>query len=205
MLKFSGIVSILLHPVFLMVYIFGVAVTVDPYIQFVMPPARVQPMILILIINTVVLPVAAILFIKNRGLVSSIYLPSPAERRMGLIIVFIFYLITYILWRQLSLPHSFLSIFSAILVSLLLVYVLVPHFNISMHTLAIGGLIGTLLGLFKAHAFIDVFALVGALFLFGLSGTARLLLHAHTAREINWGVLSGVLIFYLFVGSSYYF
>jgi len=205
MQKISGIVSLLLHPVFIIVYIFGVAVTVDPYIQFVMPPDRVRPMILILMINTVLLPIAAILFLKHKGIVKSIYLSSASERRIGIIIIFAFYLITYILWRQLTLPHSFLSVFSAVLTSLVVVYIVAPRFNISMHTLAAGGLIGTLLGLFKAHAFLDMYALAGALLMFGLSATARLLVHAHTAREINWGAFVGVLLFYLFVGSSYYF
>lgn len=205
MQKLAGIVSVILHPVFIIVYIFGVAVTVDPYIQFVMPMDRVRPMILILMINTVILPITAILYLKHKGIVKSIYLASASERRAGIIIVFAFYLITYILWRQLTLPHSFLSIFSAVLSSLVIVYIVAPRFNISMHTLAIGGLIGTLLGLFKVHAFIDMYALTGALLLFGLSATARLLLHAHTAREINWGAFVGVLLFYLFVGSNYYF
>jgi len=205
MQKISGIVSLLLHPVFIIVYIFGVAVTVDPYIQFVMPPERVRPMILILIINTVFLPIAAILFLKYKGIVQSIYLASASERRIGIIIVFAFYMITYVLWRQLTLPHSFLSVFSAVLTSLVVVYIVAPRFNISMHALAAGGLTGTLLGLFKAHAFIDMYALTGALLMFGLSATARLLLHAHTAREINWGAFVGVLLFYLFVGSNYYF
>lgn len=205
MQKLSGIVSVILHPVFIIVYIFGVAVTVDPYIQFVMPLDRVRPMILILMINTVLLPIAAILYLKHKGIVNSIYLTSVSERRTGIIIVFAFYIITYILWRQLTLPHSFLSIFSAVLISLIIVYFIAPRFNISMHTLAIGGLIGTLLGLFKVHAFIDMYALAGALLLFGLSATARLLLHAHTAREINWGAFVGILLFYLFVGNNYYF
>jgi hypothetical protein len=205
MQKISEIISLLLHPVFMIVYIFGMAVTVDPYIQFVMPPDRVKPMILILMINTVILPITAILFMKYKGIVKSIYLTSPSERRIGIIIVFAFYMITYVLWRQLTLPHSFLSIFSAVLTSLVLVYFITPRFNISMHSLAAGGLIGALLGLFKAHAFIDMYALAGGLLLLGLSATARLLLHAHTAREINWGAFVGILLFYFFVGSSYYF
>jgi hypothetical protein len=205
MQKVSEIISLLLHPVFIIVYIFGLAVTVDPYIQFVMPPDRVRPMILILMINTVILPIAAILFLKYKGVVKSIYLSTPSERRIGILIIFAFYLITYILWRQLTLPHSFLSIFSAVLTSLALVFIVTPRFNISMHALAAGGLVGTLLGLFKAHAFIDIYALAGTLLILGLSATARLLLHAHTAREINWGAFVGILLFYFFVGSSYYF
>ena len=139
MQKLSGIVSVILHPVFIIVYIFGAAVTVDPYIQFVMPIDRVRPMILILMINTVLLPITAILYLKHKGIVKSIYLASVSERRTGIIIVFTFYMITYILWRQLTLPHSFLSIFSAVLLSLVIVYIVSPRFNISMHTLAIGG------------------------------------------------------------------
>ena len=162
-------------------------------------------MILILLVNTVILPIAAILFLKHKGVVDSIFLDTPRERRTGVLIVLAFYLITYILWRQLTLPHSFLSVFSAVLVSLSLVFVIVPKFNISMHTIAAGGLIGTLLGLFKAHAFIDVYALTGAFLMFGLSATARLLLNAHTPKEINWGAFVGIVLFYLFVGQGYYF
>jgi hypothetical protein len=205
MQKAAGLISVVFHPVFILVYLFGAAIAIDPYIQFVMPPARVRPMILILTINTVLLPIAAILFIKSRGLVQSIYLTSAKERRLGLVIVFVFYIITYVLWRQLTLPHSFLAIFSAVLVTLLLVYILVPYLKISMHTLAVGGMIGTFLGLFKAHGFIDIPALAIGFGLFGISGTARLILHAHTAREINYGVLTGIVVFYVFVGDSFYF
>ena len=205
MQKLAGILSLIFHPVFMIIYIFGAMVVVDPYIRFIMPVERVRPMVIILIINTVILPVSAILFLKYKGLVKSIYLTNPSERRIGITVVFAFYLITYLLWRRLTLPYSFLSVFSAVLTSLIIVFILAPRFNISMHAVAAGGLIGTLLGLFKVHAFIDVYALVGALLVFGMSATSRLILHAHTARQINWGLLVGVLIFYLFAGGNFYF
>ena len=205
MLQLSKIISFLLHPIFLFVYLFIIAVAVDSYLQFVMPPEQGKPLLIILVINTIVLPVVSLLFLLKRGAIQSIYLTNPKDRKIGVLVMFVFYLITYILIRKLAVPQSFLAIFCGVLVSLVIVFFISGYFNISMHALAVGGLIGTLFGLFKAHAFINLYALAGAFILFGLSATSRLLLKAHTAREINFGALIGIILFYLIVGNNYYF
>lgn len=169
----------------------------DPYLQYLIPVSRMKPILLLLLVNTIIMPLATFFYLKKKGVFTSLFLEEKNERKIGILILFIFHLVTYILWRKLDLPGAFISLFFGILLSLALVFFVSNYFKISLHALAFAGLVGAIVGLYRAHGFIDYSILAIAIIGLGFISSARLLLQAHRPVEVNWGALTGFIILYI--------
>ena len=192
--------SYIFHPVFIPVYMLLLVYGSDPYLQYIIPQSRMKPLLWLLLINTVIMPLITFFYLKNKGVFTSMFLEKKEERKIGIIILFLFHLVTYILWRKLELPTSFVSLFFGILISLVFAYFITNYFKISLHTMAFGGIVGALAGLYRVHGFIDYSILAAAILGLGVIATSRLILNAHRPIEINLGALSGLIILYLSTG-----
>ena len=192
--------SYVFHPIFVPVYMLLFVYASDPYLQYLMPVNRMKPVLILLLVNTIIMPLISFFYLKKKGVFTSMFLEKKNERKIGILILFIFHLMTYVLWRKIELPASFLSLFFGILISLVLVFFISGYFKISLHTLAFGGVVGALLGLFRAHGFLDYSVLAFALLSLGIIASSRLLLNAHSAKEVNIGALLGILVLYLTSG-----
>lgn len=176
----------------------------DPYIQYLIPVTRMKPILLLLLVNTIIMPLLTFFYLKKKGVFTSLFLEEKNERKIGIMILFIFHLVTYVLWRKLELPSTFVSLFLGILLSLLLVFFISNYFKISLHALAFGGIVGAILGLYRAHGFIDFSILAIAIMGLGLISSARLILQAHQPKEVNWGALCGFVLLYITAGFTLY-
>ena len=150
------------------------------------------------------MPLLTFVYLRKRGVFTSLFLEKSDERKIGILILFLFHLITYLLWRKLELPASFNSLFFGILISLALVYFISGYFRISLHTLAFGGIVGAVVGLYRAHGFIDYSILSVAILGLGIIASSRLILNAHTPREINWGAFVRFMSLYICAGFTFY-
>jgi hypothetical protein len=192
--------SYVFHPVFIPVYMLLFVYGSDPYLQYIIPISRLKPLLWLLVINTIIMPLLTFFYLKSRGIITSLFLEKSEERKIAIIILFLFHLVTYILWRKLELPTSFLSLFFGILISLIFAYFISGYLKISLHTMAFGGVVGAILGLYRAHGFIDYSILATTIIGLGIIASARLLLNAHSPREINYGALCGFIILYITSG-----
>lgn len=192
--------SFVFHPIFAPVYMLLFVYASDPYLQYMMPVSRMKPILILLVVNTVIMPIITFSYLKRKKVFTSMFLEKTNERKIGIMILFLFHLISYLLWRKLQLPVSFLSLFMGILIILVVAFFVTDFFKISLHTLAFGGIVGAILGLYRAHGFIDFSVLALAVLLLGIVASARLILKAHTPREVNWGALLGILILYITSG-----
>jgi membrane-associated phospholipid phosphatase len=84
------------------------------------------------------------------------------------------------------------------------VFFITGYFKISLHTLAFGGVVGAILGLYRAHGFMDYSVLAFAILALGVIASARLILNAHSPKEVNSGAVLGVFILYLFSAYTLY-
>lgn len=196
--------SFVFHPIFVPVYLLLFVYVSDPYLQYLMPLVKMKPVLILLLVNTIVMPLLTFFYLRRKEVFTSMFLEKTNERKIGILILFLFHLITYLLWRKLNLPASFLSLFFGILLSLAAVFFITSYFKISLHTLAFGGIVGALLGLFRAHGFLDYPILSIALLGLGIIASSRLILNAHTAKEVNFGALLGILILYITSGFTFY-
>jgi hypothetical protein len=176
----------------------------DPYLQYLIPASKMKPVLILLLVNTIIMPILTFFYLRKKEVFTSMFLEKVNERKIGILILFLFHLISYFLFRKLQLPASFLSIFLGILISLAFVFFITKYFKISLHTLAFGGIVGALLGLFRAHGFLNYSVLALAILLLGIIASARLILNAHSAKEVNWGAICGVLILYITTAFTLY-
>jgi len=204
MQHFARFLSFVFHPVFVPVYMVLMVYGSDPYIQYLIPVTRMKPILLLLLVNTIIMPLLTFFYLKKKGVFTSLFLEEKNERKIGIMILFIFHLVTYVLWRKLELPSTFVSLFLGILLSLLLVFFISNYFKISLHALAFGGIVGAILGLYRAHGFIDFSILAIAIMGLGLISSARLILQAHQPKEVNWGALCGFVLLYITAGFTLY-
>ena len=196
--------SFVFHPIFVPVYMLLFVYASDPYLQYIIPINKMKPVLVLLVVNTIIMPVISFLYLRKKGVFTSLFLEETNERKIGILILFLFHLISYLLWRKLQLPPSFLSLFLGILVSLASVFFITGYFKISLHTLAFGGVVGAILGLYRAHGFMDYSVLAFAILALGVIASARLILNAHSPKEVNSGAVLGVFILYLFSAYTLY-
>lgn len=196
--------SYVFHPIFVPVYMLLLVYASDPYLQYIVPLNRMKPVLILLVINTIIMPLLSFFYLMKKNVFTSLFLEKTNERRIGIFILFIFHLMSYLLWRKLELPASLLAMFLGILTSLLAAFIITPYFKVSLHTMAFGGIVGSLLGLYRVHGFVDYSVLALAILSLGIIMSARLVLNAHSTKEVNIGALSGLLILYLFTGFTLY-
>ncbi len=102
-----------------------------------------------------------------------------------------FYLLTYLLIKKLTLPGVLSDMFFGLALSVFAVFFITLRYKISAHMTGIGGLIGAFVGfqvLFGAQLAPWVVLLV---LVWGVIGTARLKLEAHSNGQIVAGSMLG--------------
>jgi hypothetical protein len=145
---------------------------------------------------TCLLPIVNILMFKYFGTISSFSMQSRYERIVPFLAISVIYLVTtYLFFMKLPISAN-LNKLIAIVSTLVLVSTLVTFFfKISVHSLAAGGFVGILLPLNKA---IENGALLwptaGLFVVAGIVMSARLLLNAHSPREVYSGAVVGFFI-----------
>lgn len=189
MKNFSNIISVFFHPIF--VAFWGLLI-VCYRIDYVLVNPRILNLVALLALSVMVLLPLFIIFLGLRLKVfSSLNFEKKEERYLPLLITgMAFYLTYYIIniWRipgviPLYVLGTVLTIIFAMLISLV--------WKISLHTLAIGSVIGMILGIasrLQVNLLPEVIVLLAVS---GLVSMARLYLKAHTKAEVYIGFISG--------------
>lgn len=164
-------------------------------------------MTLLVFLFTGAFPSMSILGLLLYRKVSDIYLSEQSERFLpylagALFYLFFFYFLSDVqIWDSLKLfiLASGLTIIIAILINY--------RIKISAHALAIGGLLGFILGISHLIKLDVTFVYVAIIITAGLIGWARLFLNAHQPKEIYLGFFVGLLIqislFFIFQKSTF--
>ena len=161
--------------------------------KFIFKPQEYS-ILLIVFFGTYIFPLFILAVLKRFGMIQSFYLHSVEERKFPIIL---FVAISYIIGNWLFksslvdlLALSFYGYCGALFISYLLLHV---KLKISLHTTAIGGLIGFLL-YFSYHYQINIIITLALLIILsGIIGTSRLTLKAHSLKEVYAGYFVGFL------------
>lgn len=191
MQKFSKLISLVFHPLFLS--FFGLLI-VSYRVDYVIVNAKLLNFVSLFSFVFMVAVPAILIFIGLKLRVfESIYFEKKEDRYVPLLIIGISYYLTYYTlnsWRipgiiQLYLLGSILTVVVAMLVSIV--------WKISLHTLAIGSLVGILIGV-SARLHVDLlFEISTLIILAGIIAGVRLHLQAHTKAQVYIGFMIGFI------------
>jgi hypothetical protein len=199
MKRLALFVSAVMHPLFMPLVIIILAFHFDWYLAGRVSGEQEWMIYLIVLLSTVVFPSVNILLLKWYGVVSSLSMPIREERVIPFISTLLFFVMGYYLLRKGSLPTAVYSIYLGCAVALLLLIFINSKWKISVHSAAIGGVIGAFLALFQLHHFTNFFLLGILILCAGTSLTARLALNAHTPSQVYVGLLLGMITMFLIV------
>ncbi|MCB9032389.1 MAG: hypothetical protein H6553_00970 [Chitinophagales bacterium] len=151
-------------------------------------------MVIILVAyHTFFMPFIAILIMRKLDLIASLNMDTHKERIIPLIATIVFYVWGFLAIKKSGYPMIFTWFMLGTVISILLAFVINVFTKISLHMIAIAGLLiyVTMLVLYT-NPTINWWLPI-AIIAVGLVATSRLFLKAHTPRQISLGIFVGVI------------
>ena len=185
-MQLSKFISIILHPIFMPLLAL--------YLTLETLPSEAFAIYGIVICCTIILPLLSIFFLMRKGRVSSLEMSNHKERSLPLFIT--------VLWMSLGMyilnppliytPLLKAELFGAILI-ILFAAIISKFWKISLHLLAIGGVVGVFIALQIIQGGVLHLLLIFIL-LSGILGAARLEQKAHNYEQVSVGFLLGMSV-----------
>lgn len=196
--KLAKTISVILHPFLIPVYGL-VIIFIAPTLYYYIPFEVKKLLILIVLVNNVLLPLALMPFFVHRNIVSSWVMKEQKERVMPLIISTILFIVTTYITFRFPVPNFLKSYFLALAFLSLLATLINFRWKISLHSIGAGLIIALVLILsFKMSTpllqYLIPSILAGALVL-----SSRLKLDFHNPGQVWSGFMTGFLGFSLIV------
>lgn len=191
MQMFAKLISAVLHPFLMPLFTVFLLRHFDVYLSNRMD---VFLYLTLIILITAVATGVSILVMRNRGLISDLDIRNRSERFTPFLIVLGYYVMAYILTLELtgiSIPVLYRSLMLGLVVSILTGIVITTRFKLSMHLLAIGGVLASVMYVGVLHDTSDVHWIAAIVLASGLLAWSRLELKAHTLREVYVGFSVG--------------
>jgi len=142
-------------------------------------------------VSTYLIPLSSIFFIYHQGIIKSMQVRSREERYAPLVISLIMYTFCFYLVKRIEVPELYNAFLFSGLLSITLTLLITLKFKISIHMVGTGGLTA-LIGFlaFNLNVNLQFYLIVGVI-IAGLTGSARLILKAHTPAEVYSGFVAG--------------
>ena len=194
----ATIFSYVFHPLMMSTYLFSIVVWLSPYnvLPVGFSPTGSVVLITLIWVTTFLIPTLSLFVLKMSGSISSLTLKNREERITPMIYTTIMYGVTTYLFSTKVELGEMISVFLGISTLLIGVTGLITLlWKISIHTLAMGGIIGILMGINQVTLLPHFTILL--LFLFITSGvvaSARLKLNAHNPAQVYSGFVLGVFV-----------
>lgn len=148
----------------------------------------------IVFVNTFLLPTALLFIFKKWGIISSLKLENRAERFYPLVVIFLFYAITWFLISRLPLPSLYSYILAVSTILSALAIGINFFFKISLHSMGAAAFSSALLGISYLYD-LQLMVIVSIMFLLtGLIASSRLVLKAHKPSQVYLGLVLGFLL-----------
>ncbi len=200
--RLAVFLSIVLHPLLMPTYLFGVLFVLSPELLGVsmLGLSAQGSLLLLLFLNTFLAPALLVFYFYRVGFVKSLYLDTLRDRRLPYLTTTLLYTFsTYLFGWQLQ-PISELApqisiILGSITLSIALVALISLRWKISAHATGIGGCLGAIGGIFLRYGNTSLFyPFLAAILIAGVLMSARLHLNAHTPAQISAGLSLGLVI-----------
>ena len=191
---FCHIISVLLHPVFIPIYVTAFLTFIHPTAFVGFSEANKIKAVIIVALNVSIFPLLSVLLLRGVGFIDSILLKTQKDRIIPYIASGIFFFWAYTVFKQQTeytrlLPAFLLGLFlsssGALLVNI--------YQKISMHAIGMGTALGFFLMLARNNSMMMSGTLFVTILLTGVVCTARLMLKSHTPTDIYLGIALGIL------------
>lgn len=212
----SRLISVLFHPLLILIYVFGLAMLGNPYsFHF----TRLEDKVLLLMFaffTGLFIPLVAILMMRALGLIPDLRLMDKRDRIFPFIATGIFYLwMIRNLWQNPDVPEILRGGVLGLVIALFLAFFINNFEHLSIHAVGMGNLFTFIcvLALFYGLETLNIYFSDGVLTadwliviaviaaVAGAVGSARLVLSRHNLGEIFLGyvigIVSQVLAFYI--------
>jgi hypothetical protein len=189
----AKIISFIFHPLFIPVYLTYFIIEIRSYQFAGLDDWSRLTRVLQVFVNCTFLPLMSVLLLRALKFIDSVYLKTQKERIAPYIICMIFYFWNWYAFKNNREVNDLVSMSMAVFNASIFGFLANISFKISMHAIAVGVMSTfiTLLAFSDASNF-SLF-LCAAIFITGLVCTSRLIVSDHSAKEIYWGLIVGIL------------
>jgi len=194
--KVAEIISYVFHPMLMCTILVGLLYLFAPSIISPLDRSSIVYVLSIIFLLTYVIPVLSIGVLKITSSITSMKLENRKERLTPFIFISAYYgLTTYMFVVRLGLDGVIMVMFSTITILIILLTIITTFFKISVHSAGIWGLLGFLVSI--NYKFPDsrlFWPILIVLILAGLVNASRLMLNAHSPKEVNLGSVIGLVL-----------
>ncbi|HLT75213.1 MAG TPA: hypothetical protein VKZ68_08995 [Ohtaekwangia sp.] len=203
----ARVVSVVLHPLLLATYLFGLFAFIFPIAFDPINEDRIGRFMFLLFCVTFVLPVLVISLLKTLGITPTFTMYRRQDRILPFILICGFYTaVTVVFYHraEVSINDNFLKFLIVINALVIVATVVTLFYKVSVHTIGIWGFVGILLPLNNiTETSVLFYPLVSTIVLAGIVMSARLQLQVHSLREVIIGSVLGLgtgffMVSYLF-------
>jgi hypothetical protein len=200
--KTSQFISWVFHPLLMPFYAMWLLLLFQG-ISIEMIPLKLKLMLTgMVFISASLIPLGLIFVLYKLGLINSMYMNTREERLFPLLVIAIFYYLTYYLLKGIPIPLIF-HMYMLGATFLIIVLMAVNFFRkVSLHAAGMGAVTGLVAG----TAFHDganlAPVMIVCLLISGLVASARIKLNAHQPADVYLGWLTGAVIMFL---TGYFF
>jgi hypothetical protein len=192
--RLAKILSYLLHPLLLPTYATLLLLSLPLFLTYTLTFEAKLWLIFLVFGFTFLVPVTVIISLYYFKVTNSLELDQSRERTMPLFFSAISYYLLLYLLRKSGLPAYFLYFIYGALFTLLAGMMINLAYKISLHTLAWGAIVASLIGIsLKLGVDIPEIILV-SIVLAGVAGYARLKLNAHNSSQVYLGFVTGAAV-----------
>src|SRR6187431_1772241 len=175
----AKVISILLHPVLMPTYALMLIFRLSNYLDYTTPPSVKMALYLIVVFNTLIMPVLISWLLLKKGLIKSFNMDQREERLVPFICNTVLMMIAYYMISQISIPKIFSMLLLGAAASVVLAIIINLKWKVSIHMIGIGGIVGMFFGM-STFLLIDLrFPILISLLVAGLIGTARMTMGSH--------------------------
>ena len=189
----AKVLSVLFHPIFIPLYGLMVLYSFPTLLSYM--PTNIKRMIMIMVVsNNIVLPLAIATLLYTRGTLKSVYVRERGERNILLTFCFVMYALTAFLLLKLPVASLFRAYFLSIAAVTLAALIINTFYRISLHATGIGGLLAISVCMILVFHVVSVPFIVLLVLLSGAVLSARLYLEEHEPAEVWLGMLTGASV-----------
>lgn len=192
----ARIISVLFHPLLFPTYGTLLILATNPNRYGYFGEKLHIVWLIIVFALTFVFPAVWLLMMKRLEMIQSLTLNTTNERIIPFIATATFYLWTAWMFKRnvhMKIPSNEMIFYmmTGSCFSIFLSLIINIFSKISLHALAAGNLLGLTLLMIRFSIYDLRFVLVVAILLAGIIGTARMILNAHSEKQIFWGYFIG--------------
>ncbi len=190
----AQVISYLFHPLFISVYVACFVLFVHPLLFAGYDGQRKIRLAATIFVNLTLLPGITVFLCWRLKFIKNMYLDSQRDRIIPLAAAMIFYFwCWYVLKNFNEIPELFRQFLLGSFITIIVAWLANISFKISLHALAMGGMLGFIFILVYNAEGSSAWYLAVALVLAGVVSSARLIAGTHRPFDIYAGLVLGVL------------